>query len=80
MVMDEAYADFCDTSAMGLLPEYDNLVIARTFSKWYLCEVFICPLFFLVDFFLWGGKGGSCRAAFRVCYCSCWISQDHAGN
>eukprot|EP00041_Stephanoeca_diplocostata_P033280 m.1095861 g.1095861 ORF g.1095861 m.1095861 type:complete len:444 (-) comp24305_c0_seq9:2598-3929(-) len=34
LVLDEAYADFCDTSAMPLFRKYDNLVIARTFSKW----------------------------------------------
>jgi histidinol-phosphate aminotransferase len=31
--IDEAYADFSETNLMGLVREYDNLIIGRTFSK-----------------------------------------------
>lgn len=31
--IDEAYADFSETSITGLVKEYDNLVVGRTFSK-----------------------------------------------
>jgi histidinol-phosphate aminotransferase len=31
--IDEAYADFSGTSIMGLVKEYDNLIVGRTFSK-----------------------------------------------
>lgn len=34
-VADEAYADFSDTTAIGLLSECRNLVVTRTFSKSY---------------------------------------------
>ncbi len=34
IVLDEAYAEFAGESAVGLIPEHDNLVILRTFSKW----------------------------------------------
>ena len=34
-MMDEAYAEFCDVSAVDLVGKHDNLVVARTFSKWY---------------------------------------------
>jgi len=33
--IDEAYHDYCDASAMQLLPKYPNLVLFRTFSKAY---------------------------------------------
>lgn len=33
VVIDEAYADFSGKTALGLLKDYDNLVIVRTFSK-----------------------------------------------
>ena len=33
VVVDEAYIDFGGTSALSLIEEYDNLIIARTFSK-----------------------------------------------
>lgn len=35
VVVDEAYAPFADRDATGLLGEYSNLVISRTFSKAY---------------------------------------------
>jgi histidinol-phosphate aminotransferase len=35
LVVDEAYADFSDQNAVGLLNEYENLVITRTLSKSY---------------------------------------------
>lgn len=34
LVVDEAYAEFSGYTALSLLPEYKNLVIMRTFSKW----------------------------------------------
>ncbi len=34
VVVDEAYYEFCNKTAAGLLFEYSNLVILRTFSKW----------------------------------------------
>ena len=34
VVADEAYYDFCGQTLMNLLPEYRNLVVLRTFSKW----------------------------------------------
>lgn len=33
LLVDEAYADFADETALGLLQEFDNLLIVRTFSK-----------------------------------------------
>eukprot|EP00039_Didymoeca_costata_P028177 m.20251 g.20251 ORF g.20251 m.20251 type:complete len:603 (-) comp6786_c0_seq2:959-2767(-) len=32
--VDEAYADFCDFTALDLFQKHENLVICRTFSKW----------------------------------------------
>lgn len=34
VVVDEAYAEFSNTSAVSLLPQHPNLVVLRTFSKW----------------------------------------------
>ena len=34
VVSDEAYYDFCGQTLIPLLPEYRNLVVLRTFSKW----------------------------------------------
>lgn len=34
--VDEAYADFCDFTALDLFQKHENLVICRTFSKWLL--------------------------------------------
>ena len=34
LVCDEAYADFCDVTALDLFSKYDNLIVCRTFSKW----------------------------------------------
>lgn len=35
VVLDEAYADFCGQTAIPLIDDYPNLVVARTFSKSY---------------------------------------------
>jgi len=35
LVVDEAYADFADTSAVGLVREHPNVLVLRTFSKSY---------------------------------------------
>jgi histidinol-phosphate aminotransferase len=34
VVLDEAYYEFCGTTLVDLVPERDNLVVLRTFSKW----------------------------------------------
>lgn len=34
LAVDEAYADFCDTTSLPLLAAHSNLVVMRTFSKW----------------------------------------------
>lgn len=34
IVVDEAYAEFSNTTVLPLLAEYPNLVVLRTFSKW----------------------------------------------
>ncbi len=35
VLVDEAYADFADDNCMGLVHEYDNLIVSRTMSKSY---------------------------------------------
>jgi histidinol-phosphate aminotransferase len=35
LVLDETYADFADSTAMGLVRTYDNVVVTRTLSKSY---------------------------------------------
>ena len=34
VVVDEAYYEFCGETVLPLVPEYSNLVVLRTFSKW----------------------------------------------
>jgi len=34
VVVDEAYVEFSDRSFAGLVPQQDNLIVLRTFSKW----------------------------------------------
>jgi histidinol-phosphate aminotransferase len=34
VVVDEAYYEFCGETAAGLVAQYENLVVLRTFSKW----------------------------------------------
>jgi histidinol-phosphate aminotransferase len=34
IVVDEAYYEFCNQSAAGMVPDYENLVVLRTLSKW----------------------------------------------
>jgi len=34
VVVDEAYYEFCGVTAASLVPEYANLIVLRTFSKW----------------------------------------------
>lgn len=34
VVVDEAYHEFCDETAAGLLVDYENLVVLRSMSKW----------------------------------------------
>ena len=34
IVVDEAYFEFSGHTLEALVPEYDNLVVLRTFSKW----------------------------------------------
>ena len=34
IVVDEAYAEFADASAFPLIPQHNNLIVMRTFSKW----------------------------------------------
>ncbi len=34
LVVDETYYEFCGTTSAGLLDEYDNLMVIRSFSKW----------------------------------------------
>lgn len=33
VVVDEAYVDFCDETALPLIDKYENLIVVRTFSK-----------------------------------------------
>lgn len=35
LVVDEAYADFADSDALGLVKKYDNVIVLRTMSKGY---------------------------------------------
>ena len=34
VVVDEAYFEFCDVTALPLMRKYDNVLVLRTFSKW----------------------------------------------
>jgi histidinol-phosphate aminotransferase len=34
VIVDEAYVEFCGQSCIDLVPEYDNLIVLRTLSKW----------------------------------------------
>jgi len=34
VVVDEAYFEFCNETVVGLVQQYDNLVVLRTMSKW----------------------------------------------
>lgn len=35
LVLDEAYADFCEWNGLGLIGKVPNLIVTRTFSKYY---------------------------------------------
>jgi len=46
VLIDEAYFEFCDTTALGLIREYPNLFVSRTFSKVYGMAAMRCGCLF----------------------------------
>ncbi|HVO99395.1 MAG TPA: histidinol-phosphate transaminase [Bryobacteraceae bacterium] len=46
VLIDEAYFEFCDVSALPLIREYDNLFVSRTFSKVYGMAAMRCGCLF----------------------------------
>ncbi|MFW6185093.1 MAG: histidinol-phosphate transaminase [Halobacteriota archaeon] len=35
VILDEAYAEFCEKTALGMVDKYDNLIVVRSFSKFF---------------------------------------------
>ncbi len=60
VLIDEAYFEFCGVTALGLIREYPNLFVSRTFSKVYGMAAMRCGcLFSCVDNVRWMHKAQS---------------------